>query len=256
MCMQPMFFSMGRLHSGHGLVLARIQFMFSLSALFLMSHLRTVSQSTGRCASSWQLQQKEVPQVHCTSTGPSPAVPLPISTTFSHPAPVHHFTLGLSSTHDRHWNVDSFAAPSGPRYRRAMSSVTRDVHLSCGHRRFRHEGPSASALSRYPFQHVPQKLCLHPTWLMPDAGNSSKHTPQVTWCSDSETSMAQSTGNSPTLARTPSSFWNHSSCTRFTFHLKARSSCVASSELICSTATTRATASACLVITSWEPKQW
>jgi hypothetical protein len=35
----PWFFSMGRLHLGHGLELARIQFMFSLSALFFITHL-------------------------------------------------------------------------------------------------------------------------------------------------------------------------------------------------------------------------
>lgn len=45
-CMQPWFFSMGRLHLGHCLVCARIQFRFSLSALFLRIHLCTVSQST------------------------------------------------------------------------------------------------------------------------------------------------------------------------------------------------------------------
>ena len=37
---------MGRLHLGHGFVLARIQFMFSLSALFFRIHLLTVAQST------------------------------------------------------------------------------------------------------------------------------------------------------------------------------------------------------------------
>ncbi len=44
--MQPWFFSMGRLHLGHGLVLARIQLRFSLSALFFSSHFETVAQST------------------------------------------------------------------------------------------------------------------------------------------------------------------------------------------------------------------
>lgn len=37
------------------------QFMFSLSALFLMSHFFTVSQSTGRCASSRHSQQNVAP---------------------------------------------------------------------------------------------------------------------------------------------------------------------------------------------------
>jgi hypothetical protein len=46
MCMQPWFFSMGLWHLGQGLVLARIQFRFSLSALFFVIHLRTVSQRT------------------------------------------------------------------------------------------------------------------------------------------------------------------------------------------------------------------
>lgn len=40
MCMHPWFFSIGRLHLGQGLELARIQFMFSLSALFFCTHLR------------------------------------------------------------------------------------------------------------------------------------------------------------------------------------------------------------------------
>jgi hypothetical protein len=44
--MQPWFFSMGLWHLGQGLVLARIQFRFSLSALFFVIHLRTVSQRT------------------------------------------------------------------------------------------------------------------------------------------------------------------------------------------------------------------
>ena len=44
--MQPWFFSIGRLHLGQGFVLARIQFKFSLSALFLITHFFTVSQST------------------------------------------------------------------------------------------------------------------------------------------------------------------------------------------------------------------
>ena len=50
MCMHPWFFSMGRLHLGHGLVLARIQFRFSLSALFFRIQVATVSQST--CSAS------------------------------------------------------------------------------------------------------------------------------------------------------------------------------------------------------------
>jgi hypothetical protein len=44
--MQPWFFSMGRWHLGQGLVLARIQLKFSPSAVFLVSHLRTVAQDT------------------------------------------------------------------------------------------------------------------------------------------------------------------------------------------------------------------
>lgn len=48
MCMQPWFFSMGLWHLGQGLVLARIQLRFSLSALFLVSHLRTVAHDTCR----------------------------------------------------------------------------------------------------------------------------------------------------------------------------------------------------------------
>lgn len=40
------FFSIGLEQRGQGLVLARIQFMFSLSALFLVTHLRTVSHAT------------------------------------------------------------------------------------------------------------------------------------------------------------------------------------------------------------------
>ena len=50
MCMQPWFFSMGRLHLGHGLVLAMIQLRFSDSALFLSSHFATVVQSTCQIA--------------------------------------------------------------------------------------------------------------------------------------------------------------------------------------------------------------
>jgi hypothetical protein len=77
MCMHPELFSMGRLHAGQGLVLARIQFRFSDSALFFTSHLRTVSQSTGRCASSWHDQQNDAPQSQCTSTPrTSPRPPL------------------------------------------------------------------------------------------------------------------------------------------------------------------------------------
>lgn len=44
--MQPWFFSMGRLHLGHCLVCARIQFRFSLSALFLINHCLTVLHAT------------------------------------------------------------------------------------------------------------------------------------------------------------------------------------------------------------------
>ena len=46
MCMHPWFFSMGRWHLGHCLVCAMIQFRFSLSALFLTSHLRTTLHMT------------------------------------------------------------------------------------------------------------------------------------------------------------------------------------------------------------------
>ena len=52
MCMHPWFFSMGRLHLGHCLVCAMIQFRFSLSALFLMSQVFTTSQATCRQAGS------------------------------------------------------------------------------------------------------------------------------------------------------------------------------------------------------------
>lgn len=48
MCMHPWFFSMGRWHLGQGLVFAMIHVRFSLSALFLIFHCFTVSQSTGR----------------------------------------------------------------------------------------------------------------------------------------------------------------------------------------------------------------
>ena len=44
--MHPWFFSMGLLHFGQPLVLARIQFRFSDSALFFTSHFFTVRQST------------------------------------------------------------------------------------------------------------------------------------------------------------------------------------------------------------------
>jgi hypothetical protein len=54
MCMQPWFFSMGLWHLGQGLVLARIQLRFSLSALFLVIHLRTVPHATWW----WQQQQQ------------------------------------------------------------------------------------------------------------------------------------------------------------------------------------------------------
>ena len=46
MCMHPWFFSIGRLHLGHCFVCARIQFRFSLSALFFRIHLWTVSHVT------------------------------------------------------------------------------------------------------------------------------------------------------------------------------------------------------------------
>lgn len=46
MCMQPWFFSMGLWHLGQGLVLAMIHVTFSLSALFLVTHLRTTSHDT------------------------------------------------------------------------------------------------------------------------------------------------------------------------------------------------------------------
>lgn len=46
MCMQPWFFSMGRLHFGQAFVFAKIQFRFSDSALFLTSHCFTVRQFT------------------------------------------------------------------------------------------------------------------------------------------------------------------------------------------------------------------
>lgn len=68
MCMQPKFFSMGRPHLGQGLVLAMIHVRFSLSAPFLTSHLRTVEQSTGRCASSLHVKQYVAPHLHVTSS--------------------------------------------------------------------------------------------------------------------------------------------------------------------------------------------
>ena len=46
MCMQPWFFSIGRWHFGQGFVFANIQLRFSLSALFLVIHLLTVSHVT------------------------------------------------------------------------------------------------------------------------------------------------------------------------------------------------------------------
>jgi hypothetical protein len=85
MCMQPWFFSMGRLHLGHGLELARIQFMFSLSALFFCTHFATVSQSTGRCASWLQFQQKPREHLHTMSHGfVDAASTAPHSTAYTH----------------------------------------------------------------------------------------------------------------------------------------------------------------------------
>lgn len=63
--MQPWFFSMGLWHLGQGLVLARIQLRFSLSALFLVIHLRTVSQRTW--AGSDQAQHEQ-PHRHARHT--------------------------------------------------------------------------------------------------------------------------------------------------------------------------------------------
>ena len=60
MCMHPWAFSMGRLHLGHGLVFARIQLAFSLSALFLRSHMFTVAQST--CAAAMQQNSEAGPE--------------------------------------------------------------------------------------------------------------------------------------------------------------------------------------------------
>lgn len=69
MCMQPWFFSMGRLHLGHGFVLAMIHVRFSLSAEFFSSQRLTVAQLTGRCASSWHEKQYVPEQLQSTSSG-------------------------------------------------------------------------------------------------------------------------------------------------------------------------------------------
>ena len=103
MCMQPWFFSIGRLQRGHGLVLARIQFRFSDSALFLTTQRATVSQSTGRWASSRHWKQKEAPHAHATSNGSLPRSAV-ASAACSHPGAGHHDARRLSSTKDRSSN--------------------------------------------------------------------------------------------------------------------------------------------------------
>jgi hypothetical protein len=106
MCMHPALFSIGREHFGHGFVCARIQRMFSLSALFFTSHLRTVAQSTGRCASSAHAQQKDAPHAQRTSISlVGPTRDEVDSTARSHPGETHHLSFGLSSTNERHANV-------------------------------------------------------------------------------------------------------------------------------------------------------
>mmetsp|Transcript_12071 Transcript_12071/g.30741 ORF Transcript_12071/g.30741 Transcript_12071/m.30741 type:complete len:89 (-) Transcript_12071:770-1036(-) len=66
MCMQPWYFSIGRLHFGQGFEFARIQLRFSDSAEFLIIHFLLIAQLTGRWHSSPQLKQNSNPQEHAT----------------------------------------------------------------------------------------------------------------------------------------------------------------------------------------------
>jgi hypothetical protein len=179
--MHPVLFSIGLEHLGHGLVCARIQVMFSLSALFFTSHRRTVAQSTGRCASSAHAQQKNAPHLHATSTalvGPMRDDKTEIAR--SHPGATHHFTRGLSSTNERHENRACFARDAAESFVCVSfvknDSGTRVAHPACGHRASRQDGPSSTFASRYPDQHCSQKSCPHPQLVNAVRVNPSKHT--------------------------------------------------------------------------------
>ena len=163
MCMHPVLFSIGRAHFGHGLVCARIQRMFSLSALFFTSHARAVAQATGRCASSAHAQQNAAPHAQETSAavvGPTREEATSIAR--SHPGATHHLTFGLSSTNERHPKRARFERAAADSDGAAVSSVkndsgTRVAHPARGQRASRLAGPSSTFASRYPDQHCPQK---------------------------------------------------------------------------------------------------
>mmetsp|Transcript_9588 Transcript_9588/g.35636 ORF Transcript_9588/g.35636 Transcript_9588/m.35636 type:complete len:258 (-) Transcript_9588:474-1247(-) len=253
MCMQPLVFSIGRLHFGHGLVFARIQERFSDSALFLMSHLFTVAHGTGRCASSLHLQQNENPHAHCTSTARAavPPASAPRSETMarSHPGATHQTALGLSSTKLRQRKVLYFSNTVGSvvfdRNSGTRASGTRRAHVVSGHRRSKHEGPSLMAVSKYPPQHTRQKWCPHPHVVFGVPSKLSKHTRHVVGMpgasfplldcvaplvagTDDAFFVKSISSTSPTFSRPPASSANHASFTRCTFHLCLRSSAVAS----------------------------
>ena len=154
--MHPWFFSIGRLHFGQGLVFARIHVIFSLSALFLTIHCRTVSQSTGLWASSLQVKQKALPQAQCTSMG-SPGASISASAALVHPGAVHQARRLLSSTKLRTENSRYLAAWDSSQASSTRGVGTTALHEGSGQRRSRQEGPESTAAWAYPCQQAGQK---------------------------------------------------------------------------------------------------
>ena len=195
--------------------------MFSDSAEFLTTHRRTVSQSTGRCASSRQVKQKAAPQAQPTSRAapPAPAAPA-ASTACSHPGAGHQAARRLSSTKDRSSNWAYLARAGGGATASMTATGTAAKQSGRGQRRPRAAGPASTAAATYPAQQSVQKAWPHRAARVEAAGTASKQMPQVTGSGGGPGADGASTR--PHRARTASVSANHSSCTRGTSLKKKR----------------------------------
>jgi len=189
--------------------------MFSDSAEFLTTQRRTVSQSTGRCASSLHVKQKAAPQAQPTSRAapPAPAAPT-ASTAFSQPGAGHQAARRLSSTKERSSKRAYLAREAGGATASTTETGTAAAQSGRGQRRDREAGPASMAAVTYPAQQSAQKAWPHRAARVADAGTSSKQMPHVVGSGGGPGAGGASTR--PHRARTASVSANHSSCTRGT----------------------------------------
>mmetsp|Transcript_20726 Transcript_20726/g.50856 ORF Transcript_20726/g.50856 Transcript_20726/m.50856 type:complete len:249 (+) Transcript_20726:896-1642(+) len=181
MWLHPWFFSMCTLHLGQILVLAKIQFTFSLSPSSLLYHFSRSSQLIGLWSSLEQLKHQTWPQIHRIALW---ALAETLLMTFVQPGDGHHLRSGRQSTTDPRRKRTYSSAFFAVRKRKKTLSGMTCLHLCDGQRLRVQAGPlSNSAVHQLP-QQSEQYLCPQERLSMSSESQKQRgHSPFLDCCS-------------------------------------------------------------------------